>query len=305
LSPVLLAEESADRPGRRQLALDLADIHGAGRPQLFVTAMIVDQKDATKDRLDSYVLDWQSGGLTRLIEHQPYYFRVLSPPGRAPMLVAQRRSLHRPFGGAVVRLQWNGRAYEEQGTLALPAEVALYDFLLADLDTDGRDEYLYLDRRDFLVVADAAGERLATSDERFGGVASFIDYIPAGVTRQSGDAPERARLLGRMVVVDLDGDGSVEIVVPKNVPLTRMIERVKGYRHGQVFVFGWDGRRLVEKWTIPKVEGVIADIGVARLLGGDAGLQLLVLANPTFTEKVIKDFFASSSQLLLYAVPQG
>jgi hypothetical protein len=84
-----------------------------------------------------------------------------------------------------------------------------------------------------------------------------------------------------------------------------MIERVKGYRYGQIYVLGWDGRQFVEKWTIPRVEGIIADVGVARLLGGDAGLQLLVLANPTFTDKGIKDFFTSSSQLLLYAVPQG
>ncbi len=305
LNPALLAEESVDRPGRRQLALELADIHGTGRPQLFVTAMIEDQRDSTKNRLDSYVLDWQEGGLKQVAEHQPYYFRVLSPSGRAPVLLAQQHSPHHPFYGDVVRLHWTGRAYEEQGAITLPPAVALYDFTIADLDGDGREELLYLDQQDFLVVATTAGERLGKSQERFGGVASFFDYIPAGVSQGGESSPDRARVLGRMVVIDLDGDGAVEIVVPKNVPLTRMIERVKGYRYGQIYVLGWDGRQFVEKWTIPRVEGIIADVGVARLLGGDAGLQLLVLANPTFTDKGIKDFFTSSSQLLLYAVPQG
>ena len=298
LSPTLLAEEPSDRPGRRHLALDVADIHALGRPQLFVTAMV-------DDRLDSYVLIWRDGALQRVVEHQPYYFRVLTPPGRPPLLLAQHRSLSSPFYGDVVRLAWTGRAYDEREALALPPSVAIYDVAMADFDRDGRDDLLYLDQQDILVLVSADGRRLGASRESFGGVASFIEYLPAGINQGSGQLPARARLLGRMLVVDLDGDGSVEVIVPKNVPLTKRIERIKGYRYGQIYALGWDGRQFVQKWVIPRVEGVIADIAVAQWLGRDAGPQVLVLANSTFKDKIMKDFFAKSSYLWLYAVPQG
>jgi hypothetical protein len=301
-APVLLADEPADlaggRPGRRQLALDLADMHGLGWPQLFVTSMV-------NDRLDSYVLVWRAGAWQRVAEHQPYYFRVLTPPGRSPMLLGQRRSLSEPFYGGVARLEWAGDAYEERGTIALPPAATIYDFALADLDRDGQDEIVYLDEHDRLVALGPDGRRLGASEESFGGVASYIDYLPSGIVQSAGQLPVRVRLSGRMVVEDLDGDGTLEVVVPKNVSLTKMIERIKGYRYGQIYALGWDGQRFVQKWAIPRIEGIIADIGVARLLGGNGGSQVLVLANPTFQDKLFKELFTSSSQLLMYTVPQG
>ncbi|MEW6325866.1 MAG: VCBS repeat-containing protein, partial [Nitrospirota bacterium] len=295
--PTLLAEEPDDQPRRRHLALDSADIHGLGRPQLFVTAMV-------GDRLDSYALAWQGGRLTPVAEHQPYYFRVLAAPGQPARLLAQRRALTAPFAGEVVRLRWTGLAYEEGDAMALPPSVGIYDFILADLDRDGRDELLYLDPQDLLIVLDETGERLGASEERFGGVESFIDYIPGGITRGSDSPPARARVPARMLVADVDGDGALDVMVPKNVPLTKRIERIRGYQYGQVFALGWDGGRLAQKWVIPRVEGVIADIGLVRA-GTDGGAQVLVLANPTFTAAVLEDFFATSSRVLLYAVPRG
>lgn len=298
LSPTLLAEEPSGRPGRRHLALDLADIHGLGRPQLFVTAM-------AGDRLDSYVLVWKDGQLTRVAGEQPYYFRVLRAPARPPLLLAQRRGLSAPFAGDVRRMRWTGGTYEEGDAVALPSSVGIYDFTMADLDGDGRDELLYLDRQDHLIAMSVEGRRLGASDVSFGGVESFIEYVPAGITKSSQDAPARARVLARMVVADLDGDGTLEVVVPKNVPLTTRFERLRGYQYGQIYALGWEGDRFVQKWVIPKVEGVIADIGLARAPGGDGAAQVLVLANPTARTTIMRDFFAKSSQLLLYAVPQG
>jgi len=55
------------------------------------------------------------------------------------------------------------------------------------------------------------------------------------------------------------------------------------------------------------VDGVIADMAVARLLGPTGGAQVVVLITPTVTEKAtdFKELFSSQSQLLFYTVPQG
>jgi hypothetical protein len=300
LSPELLAEESIDRADRRQLAVDLADINGTGHPQVFVTAMVGDQ-------LDSYVLEWRDGGLARVVEHQPYFFRVLTPPKRPAMLVGQKRSLSALFYDHVMTLEWTGRDYREGEALTLPKGVAIYDFTVTDLTHDGRGQLLYLDRDDRLVLVDPDGRVLGKSRESFGGVESFIEYRPIAVNQSADQPPLRARIPARLTAADLDGDGVVEITVPHNIPLTKRIERIKGYRYGQIHGLRWDGRQFVEHWSIPRVEGVIADLAVAQLLGPGGGAQVMILVNPTTMDKVtdLKHLFAIQSQLLFYAMPQN
>lgn len=296
----LLAEEPLERADRRQLAVDLADINGEGRPQLFVTAMV-------DDRLDSYVLRWKDGKLTRVVEHQPYYFRVLTPPDKPAMLVGQKRSISSPFYDRVMTLEWTGQGYREGETLTLPDDVAIYDFTVADFTRDGRGQLLYLDRSDRLVLVAPDGRVLGKSADSFGGVESFIEYRPIAINQGADSEPLRARIPARLTAADLEGDGTVEVAVPHNVPLTKRIERIKGYQYGQIHVLRWDGQQFVEQWTVPRVEGVIADIAVARLLGTGGGTQVMVLVNPTAKEKVsgLKELFSTQSQLLFYLMPHG
>lgn len=296
----LLAEEPLDRADRRQLAVDLADINGEGRPQLFVTVMV-------DDRLDSYVLHWKDGKLTRVAEHQPYYFRVLTPPNKPAMLVGQKRSISSPFYDRVMMLEWTGRGYREGEAMTLPDGVAIYDFTVADFTRDGRGQLLYLDRSDRLVLVDPDGRLLGKSADSFGGVESFIEYRPIAINQGGESEPLRARIPARLTAADLDGDGTVEIAVPHNIPLTKRIERIKGYQYGQIHVLKWDGRQFVEHWSVPRVEGLIADLAVARLPGSEGGAQVMVLVNPTATEKVtsLNELFSTRSQLMFYMLPRG
>jgi hypothetical protein len=298
LTPELIAEEPLDRAGRRQLMIDLADINGTGRPQLFVTAMV-------GDRLDSYVLQWQDGRFTRVAEHQPYYFRVLTPPGRPALLVGQKRSVTAPFYDRVMTLEWTGRDYREGEAVTLPEGVAIYDFAVTDFSHEGKGQLLYRDRDDRLVLVDLTGRVLGKSRESFGGVESYIEYRPMTVNQSADQLPSRARIPARLVVADLNGDGTMEITVPQNVPWTTRLERLKVYRYGQVHTLRWDGRQFTEQWSIPRVEGVIADVAVAKLLGSAGGSQVMVLITPTVEDKVkdFKDMFSSRSQLLFYEVP--
>ena len=297
-SPELIAEEEIERHDRRQLAIDVAHVPDLPGPYLFVTAMI-------DDRLDSYVLQWKEGTLVRVVEHQPYYFRVIHRAKRDPMIVAQRRSLRTPFYGPVMQMEWTGTEFREAAHLALPSAVTIYDFAFIDVDRDGDDEILYWDADDFIVLANVDGELIGRSDEAFGGVETFFEYVPAGLQHGTDRPLSRARIPGRLMVADLDRDGTMEIMVAKNVPLTKRIERVKGYRFGQVYALTWDGQQFQQQWVIPHVEGVIADISIVQFFGADAGPQVMILTTPTFKDKILRDFFASRSQLLLYTLPQG
>jgi hypothetical protein len=299
LTTELIAEEPAGRASRRQLAIDLADINQTGHPQLFVTAM-------TGDELDSYVLEWRNGQLMSVADHQPYYFRVLAPPKGPVLLLGQKRSLTSAFYDRVMTLEWTGQTYREGETLTLPDGVTIFDFTVADLTHDGRGQLLYLDPNDRLVLVNPDGRVLGRSHESFGGVDTYVEYRPMEVT-QGQDLPARARIPARLTVADLDGDGVMEVVIPQNVPWTSRLERLKVYRFGQVHLLRWEGRQFDEPWSIPRVDGIIADLAVARRLGPGGGAQVLLLVNPTVEDKVsdLKSLFTSQSQLLFYSVPRA
>ena len=299
LTPELIAEEPPGRADRRQLAIDLADINHAGHPQLFVTAM-------TGDELDSYVLEWRSGRLASVADHQPYYFRVLAPPKGPVLLLGQKRSLTAAFYDRVMTLDWTGRAYREGETLTLPDGVTIFDFTVADLTHDGRGQLLYRDPNNRLVLVNPDGRVLGRSQESFGGVETYVVYHPMAVT-QGQDLPARARIPARLSVADFNGDGAMDVVVPQNVPWTSRLERLKVYRFGQVHLLRWEGRQFSERWSIPRVDGIIADVAVARLLGPRGGAQVLLLITPTVEEQAsdVTSLFTSQSQMLFYAVPHG
>ena len=90
----------------RFLSVDVADINGNGRDEIFIT-------NHWGDRLKSFVLEAVPGkkGLTRIWDDVNRYIRVLRDFDGTPMLVSQRPAFERPFHPGIQKINFKNGKY--------------------------------------------------------------------------------------------------------------------------------------------------------------------------------------------------
>jgi hypothetical protein len=200
----------------RFLSVDVADINGNGRDEIFVT-------NHSGDRLKSFVLEAVPGkkGLTRIWDDVNRYFRVLRDFDGTPMLVSQRPAFERPFRPGIQQINFKNGKYEVGQDLLLKQadfrELILYGLAFGHIRSAQSRETIFLDNNYKLRVYSSRGQILASSDEYFGSDPRMIDVgIREAVfwdenTKQEG---QPVRFKGRIELVQYDARKF--LLVPKN-----------------------------------------------------------------------------------------
>lgn len=244
----------------RVLAVDSADIDGNGLDELFVTRIAI-------GRLDSLVLEHQGGGFPVREDGKNLFFRVIRPSRGNPRLFAQEFDPDEPAGRPVREYVWEEGTYSPRGG-RLPGVGSIYGFGLADVDGDGSPETARLNDGDQLQVFTAEGKLLWGSEERFGGSANFIDRDTLGQSlpeKEVGGFLIKGRLLG----LDLDGDGRDEILASRNVPKAGfLLSGVRVFDRSNLAVLRWDGLAMREALPLDDLPGYLADFAAAPVAGG-------------------------------------
>lgn len=245
------------------LYVDVGDINGNGIPEIYVTRMM-------GGRLDSYVLEYSGKGYKKIASHVPLFLRVVKDE-EGPILAGQGGDGEEGFRGEVFRLTWQKGDIAKEGTLDLPKGTNIFGFTYADIE--GRRGLIRLDEKDHLVVYVKEGEwkRVWKSEDYFGGTIN---------TMKVGLSPEEARLediKGRILFMDLNGDGVGEVIVNRNIStLTRYVKGLKSYEKGEVVDLEWDGKGLEESWKTKTLNGYVG----SPLIGdfdNDGGKDLVIL----------------------------
>lgn len=241
------------------LALDVADVNGNGTAEIFVTSV-------SGEDLTSFILEYEEDRFKKISGRERWYFRVLDLPEKGPTLLGQKMGSEESFSGSIYQFSWKGNRFAKGKKLKLPKETPLFGLAIADITGDGREEILRFDYGDHLRVLSADGKDLLyKTPSSYGGSSTFFDResVPE-VGRRDGTEPgKRVYLQGRIVVLDLDGDGKVEVIVNKNhFSSGRLIERVRLYDKTEVYDLVWDGMMLAENWRTREIPGYIGDYQV-------------------------------------------
>ncbi len=256
------------------LGVDVLDLNNNGTPELFITRK---QKDGT---LQSFVLEWKDGTLTRITDHQNWYFRVVNIPGQGKILLGQKRGvlmkgnfnrLNEPdeiFLPGIHELKWQGDSLVSARRLDLPGAMKVYGLAWGDIQGKGKEQIVMLTDLYKLRVLDRSGRQKEwTSSESYGGNAVFIKYSTGNESTDTGYyyLPQRVHL------EDLDGDGKIETVVVKNRDFAYdLAARVKTYKSGAVECLIWEKVAMKRKWITETAPGYISDVTVADMDGDGA-----------------------------------
>lgn len=254
------------------IAVDVADINGSGRAEIFVTA-----KNNQDNMLRSFVLEYREGRYRTIVDKSPWFYRVGRDPDTGPYLLGQRHQVaSEPFAAEIVRL------VPEDGDY-LPGEIftgqdrGINVLGVAAGPVSKKPGSLFkgfaYDNQDRLQVLGADGTAVWTSRRQYGGSTLFM----AGPRRGQGDLHDRYYLPGRMI--HHASDESAGIFTFRNAGLAPSgFGRIRAYKGGEVVSLAWDGDELREQWKTREYEGHFRDLCVADLTNdGNAELAVLLI----------------------------
>jgi hypothetical protein len=276
---------SIDRDAK-EIYLGIADINRNGRPEIFVTHM-------RSNRVSSFAVEFQDGGY-RKIADIPGFVRVATVPGTGTILLGQEYTPEKFFSGKIKELSWSGTGYVEGMTITAPPGADLYSVLYANLG-EARPLVVAFDREYHLAVYNGdtvlwkSEEEYRTEEMTVLKPLSTIDALGRG-TDQFGYGPliDKHRIVqihGRMLAVDVDGNGSDEVLVPRN----RRAEGLGEKESGEVQGLTWTGVRLDPSWSVKDLPGVVLDIQAAQsTAGGTQVCALIKIPGGLFSKDVLQ-----------------
>ena len=245
--------EKAGKRSERFTGVDVADINGNGRAEIFVTSL-----KGAGQRLDSFVLEWDGDGFTRLVKGAPWYYRVIESPEGGKTLLGQKRRMDDPFVRGVYQLTWQDGEYGPEDRLTLPKGINIFGFALGDVMNNGWQMIVALDEGDHIRLFAPSGKEEYKTDERYGGSMNYVES-----RSKNEDVPDRLYLSQRICVHDLDGDGRLDVVVASNQgSLGRLFARLRRFENGRIACLSWTSLGLTQIGETRKVSGHISDCAI-------------------------------------------
>ena len=235
------------KKGTEHLYLDAADINGNGKPEIFLTT----QQGGT---VTAAVIEMRDGNYRRIAE-VPGFLRVIDYPGRGPVLIGQDFAPKPFFTGTPKEYAWSGNKYAAGPAVHLPKGVTLYGFVFAEVG-EPRPVLIALDASD-RVQAYSGDSLLWKSEARYPG---------------SYGGGKEARIKGRILAFDSDGDGRDEIILQRNGKKSFL----GGETASQLHCMQWTGERFEPKGSRKDIPGAALDIRANGKKQGDMRIRALL-----------------------------
>jgi len=268
-----LINEFRKGPDGEYLFVDIADLDGNGRPEIFVSNII-------NGEIVSFVLEWGKGGLAIKAKGIPWFFRAQpNPTGKGMIVWGQGKSISSAFAGPVYRMKYENGQYLPDKPIQLPQYANVFNFVRADLNGSGHPMTVMVAPGFRLKVFGKPDDELFASGEMYAGSSKFIE-VPSHSNNDPsnpGDEPAREFLPTRLIINDLDKDGRAEIVVVRNKDsLQGIMENMQFFYQGTIYSLYWNGMSLMENWRTPRISGYLTDYTIADV--GNVGRPALVLS---------------------------
>jgi TolB-like protein len=269
------------------LTLDVADVNRNGIAEIIVTSVVV-------DNLQSFILEYEDGKFKKVAEDEDWYFRVLDHPKEGPLLIGQRMSTEGTVlsGGPIYRFVWKKNSFERGPKMPVPKEASIFGLAVADIRSQGTYDYVILEEAEQrLNVISADGKISWRSKKLYGGTNNFYDTKKKAYTNWGYKDKEtvewRVFIPGRILVKDLDGDGTKEVIVNANRRSSSLTDRNRTFDTSEICSLVWQEGMLDTHWKTREINGYVPDFQVKDVDNdGNEELVAAVVQQGTITEKV-------------------
>jgi TolB-like protein len=263
---------------RYNIGVDVADINGNGRAEIFVTALT-----RPKNVVRSYVKEFDGKVFVEIAQDLPWFFRVTDLPARGRILLGQEARLYAPYRGRLYEMQWDGGAYLPGNPIITPSEqVNVLGVALGDVLNNGEETMVAIDRDNRIVITSPSGEALWTSGDKYGGSTLYVNGEKTDQGQEENPIYLPTRILIRNSPDDKDKS---QVIAVNNHEVMGMRWNRRDFTNAQIEAFAWDGVGLAPAWSTRKMAGFIRDVQVADF--DDDGRQELVIALVTKSGSIV------------------
>jgi len=258
--------------GEHLVHIDTADTNKNSQEEIFVSSF-------EKSAPNSFVLEAKEGSYSRIAKSQPWFFRIYQPPGKRLMIMGQNAGETSPFGNVIYTFSWKNGNLEARNEFLIPESLQLYSFVQADIDGDGRLEYIAFNKGILsyqyqLTIFSRLG-RMRWRDQhlKLGGEVNYFTKRVYG-----NDIEQKEFLPMRILCDDYNQDGRLDLITGRNSKKgNALTKRLTQYNQGEVCSLNWDGYDLSQNWTSGMMDGYVADYGVFDL-DGDGRKEIFILS---------------------------
>lgn len=251
---IKVKEIAGDEPNVNFIGVDVADINGNGKAEIFVTNL-----NTLRDSLESFVLEWEAGDFVTVTKNNNWYYRVLELPMQGTVLLGEKRGISDPFIGGIYELSWINGKYEPTNRVRVPRDLNVFSFAVGDVLNDGTEMILAFNEDDYLQILTKSGSKEWKSAEHYGGSVNYLD-----IESRSGESEkDRLFLSQRIFMKDLDRDGKKEVIVVQNhAGTSRLFKRYRSFSSSQIVSLSWNGLGLALNWKTRKIHGYVSDFAI-------------------------------------------
>ncbi len=240
---------------RYNLAVDVADINGNGRAEIFVTAL-----NRFKNVVTSYVEEYDGKDYAVITKDQPWFFRVTDTPVRGRVLLGQQTRLNNPYGDDIFEMQWDGGAYVPQNAIKTPSGVNVLGVALGDVLNDGAETLVACNSGNNIAIITPAGDSLWKGSDKYCGSVQYF----AGPKTDKGQEENPIYLPMRILVRNrAETVAKSQVIAVNNHEVMGMRWNRREFTEANIEAFSWEAASLGIDWSTRKMSRFISDIQIA------------------------------------------
>ena len=254
------------------ITLDVADINGNGRAEIFVN-------NHNGEVSSSFVLEWVNHRLVPIVQGSSWFYRIINLAA-GPALIGQESIFDKLFYGSVQKMAAAGGGYVPRGALNLPQKmINALNFSLARFPGEEQDVLMLIDGEERLHILDSAGKPLWEGEEEFGGSIVSIPFSES-VEEMKSQTQLTIRpfyVPPRILVADADGDGDTEVLIAKadKSSFSNFLSRYRRLKSGAVYSLSYGQLSLKKNWRTPDLSGYPVDYQV-KDIDNDGSPELVI-----------------------------
>jgi len=243
------------RIGEDFLKVSIGDVDNNGRAEIYLVSRY-------GIRALSTVFAWAEG-FTKLDRLRGHLTVIKNPVSDEFLLLFQDSKVDEFFSDEIYSMKYAEGGKLTKGEKLPEFEGAqFYTLTLFDLDKDQEAEWIGLGEPNLggeskLNVWDRTGAVVWRGKKGLGGTNNTIVLEERNI---EGGMTPTIPFNGRLVVVDIDGDGEKDILAIKNIDPVKYLENIKFYTKANLIAYRREGSSLSPAWTTGDIDWCVTDI---------------------------------------------